>query len=462
MGAEAAVDAEAPRPTAATARTRVVILGAAGRDFHDFNLVFRDDPRFEVVAFTAAQIPNIEHRVYPPELAGALYPHGIPIEPEAELAQLIRRLRVEQVVFAYSDVSHEEVMHKASLAVAEGADFLLLGARRTMLRSRRPVISVCAVRTGCGKSPVARHVARLLGTAGLRVGIVRHPMPYGELREQAAQRFERIEDLQRAHCSLEEMEEYEPHLRAGRVVYAGVDYGRILRLAEEQADVLLWDGGNNDLPFFHSDCEIVLADPHRAGHERRFYPGEANLLRADVVVLTKVDTAPAAAVAALRTSVGAVNPRATLVEGGFPAQVDAGASIRGARVLVVEDGPTLTHGGMAYGAGVLAARRLGAAQLVDPRPYAMGSLRDAFVAFPHIGPVLPALGYGAGQIAELERTIAAIPCDVVLVATPVDLGRVIRIRQATCRLTYEYGDIGSPTLQEAIEPFLAKVRGGST
>ena len=291
MRAQEGVVAEAPWPTAAAARTRVVILGAAGRDFHDFNLVFRNDPRFEVVAFTAAQIPNIEHRVYPPELAGPLYPDGISIQPESELRALIRQLRVDRVVFAYSDLSHEEVMHRASLAVAEGADFLLLGARSTMLQSRRPVISVCAVRTGCGKSPVARHLARLLSEEGLRVVIVRHPMPYGELRNQAVQRFVHIDDLQRAQCSLEEMEEYEPHLRAGYVLYAGVDYERILLLAEEEADVLLWDGGNNDLPFFHSDCEIVLADAHRPGHERRFYPGEANLLRADVLVLSKMDTA---------------------------------------------------------------------------------------------------------------------------------------------------------------------------
>lgn len=459
MRAQEAVAAEAPWPTAAATRTRVVILGAAGRDFHDFNLVFRNDPRFEVVAFTAAQIPNIEHRVYPPELAGPLYPDGIPIQPESDLRALIRQLRIDQVVFAYSDISHEEVMHRASLAVAEGADFLLLGARSTMLQSRRPVISVCAVRTGCGKSPVARHLARLLSEEGLRVVIVRHPMPYGELRNQAVQRFVQIEDLRRAQCSLEEMEEYEPHLRAGHVVYAGVDYERILHLAEEEADVLLWDGGNNDLPFFHSDCEIVLVDPHRPGHERRFYPGEANLLRADVVVLSKVDTAKPADVEALRASVRAANPRATVVEGGLPAQVDGAECIRDARVLVVEDGPTLTHGGMAYGAGVLAAGRLGAAQLVDPRPYALGSLRGAFAAFPHIGPVLPALGYGAGQIAELERTISAVSCDVVLIATPVDLRRVIRIPQPTCRLTYEYGDLGSPTLREAIEPFLATVRG---
>jgi predicted GTPase len=437
---------------------RVVIMGAAGRDFHDFNVVFRDDPAYEVVAFTAAQIPAIAGRVYPPVLAGPRYPQGIPIVPEAELARLIETRGVDEVVFAYSDISHEAVMHQASLAIALGADFRLLGARSTMLRAARPVVSVCAVRTGCGKSPAARLIAGMLRAAGLRVAVVRHPMPYGDLATQAVQRFASMADLDAAHCTLEEREEYEPHVAAGQIVYAGVDYGRLLRLVEFESDVIVWDGGNNDLPFFVPDLELVLADPQRAGHERAYHPGEANLLRADVVVLTKLDTAAPDDVARLRASVRAANPDATIVESAMPAAVDAPERIAGARVLVVEDGPTLTHGGMAYGAGALVARRHGAAELIDPRAHAVGSLRDVFAAYPHLGPVLPAMGYGEAQIRELAATIAAAPCDLVLIASPVDLRRLIAIRQPTARVSYAFEEIGAPRLAALLGPIVEMAR----
>jgi predicted GTPase len=437
---------------------RVVIMGAAGRDFHDFNVVFRDDPAYEVVAFTAAQIPAIAGRVYPPVLAGPRYPQGIPIVPEAELARLIETRGVDEVVFAYSDISHEAVMHQASLAIALGADFRLLGARSTMLRAARPVVSVCAVRTGCGKSPAARLIAGMLRAAGLRVAVVRHPMPYGDLATQAVQRFASMADLDAAHCTLEEREEYEPHVAAGQIVYAGVDYARLLRLVEFESDVIVWDGGNNDLPFFVPDLELVLADPQRAGHERAYHPGEANLLRADVVVLTKLDTAAPDDVARLRASVRAANPDATIVESAMPAAVDAPERIAGARVLVVEDGPTLTHGGMAYGAGALVARRHGAAELIDPRAHAVGSLRDVFAAYPHLGPVLPAMGYGEAQIRELAATIAAAPCDLVLIASPVDLRRLIAIRQPTARVSYAFEEIGAPRLPALLGPIVEMAR----
>jgi predicted GTPase len=437
----------------------VLIMGAGGRDFHNFNVVFRDDPRYEVVAFTAAQIPNIKDRTYPPALAGARYPRGIPIVAEEELEALLAARRIDQVVFAYSDVSHEEVMHRAARVIAQGSDFRLLGARSTMLKARRPVVSVCAVRTGCGKSPAARRLAAILKAAGLRVAVVRHPMAYGDLAAQTAQRFETLEDLARAGCTVEEMEEYEPHVRAGNTVYAGVDYARVLELAEPAADVLLWDGGNNDLPLLAPDLEIVLVDPHRAGHERTYFPGEANLLRAQVVVIAKLDTADPAKAAALRASVRAANPGATIVESAMPATVESPERVRGARVLVIEDGPTLTHGGMRYGAGVLAAQRLGARELVDPRPFAVGSIGETFARYPHIGALLPAMGYGPAQVAELSETIARVDCDVVLIATPVDLRRVIAIRQPALRLTYELRELGTPSLEDVLRPFIAKVRG---
>ncbi len=439
----------------------MVIMGAAGRDFHNFNLVFRDNARYEVVAFTATQIPNIDGRCYPASLAGDLYPQGIPVVDEGELGALIETQRVEQVVFAYSDVSHEAVMHKASQVLAHGADFRLLGPDSTMLRSTRPVVSVCAVRTGAGKSPATRKIAALLAGEGLRVVVVRHPMPYGDLAKQAVQRFATLEDLRRARCTIEEREEYEPHIQLGRVVYAGVDYERILRQAESEADVLLWDGGNNDLPFARPDLEIVLVDPHRAGDEQRYFPGEVNLLRADIVVLTKLDTAPPDKVAMVRAAVETANPSALVVDSALPVEVEAAEQIRGRRVLVIEDGPTLTHGGMSFGAGVLAAKRFGARALMDPRRVAVGSLIETFAQYPHLGEVLPAMGYGPQQVSDLEETIRSVDCDLVMIATPVDLRRIMKIDQPTCRVTYEFADRGRPTLREALNEFILKAKGNA-
>lgn len=439
--------------------TKVLIIGAAGRDFHNFNVVFRNDPACQVVAFTAAQIPNIAGRIYPPELAGERYPKGIPIYAESELESLIETHQVDQVVFAYSDVSHEEVMHKASRALAAGADFCFLGPRSTMLRSRKPVISICAVRTGAGKSPVARRIAAVLRAQGLRVAVVRHPMPYGDLAKQAVQRFATLDDLQQTHCTIEEREEYEPHISQGDVVFAGVDYQRILDRAESEADVILWDGGNNDLSFFESDLEIVLVDPHRAGHERTYFPGEVNLLRADVIIITKMDTAERDKIEELRKTIRSVNPTATILDSTMPVTVDDPLSVRGKRVLVIEDGPTVTHGGMAYGAGVLAAKKYGAAALVDPRPEAVGSLCETFRVNPHLDCLLPAMGYGAEQIHDLEQTVNRVDCDLVLIATPVDLRRLISIRQPSCRVRYEFEEIGSK-LGGILTTLLAKVEPG--
>ena len=435
---------------------RVIILGAAGRDFHDFNVVFRGSEEHEVVAFTAAQIPNIEGRVYPAALAGPRYPSGIPIEPEAELERLIEERKIDEVVFAYSDLSHVEVMHLASRVVAAGADFRLLGPKATMLRARVPVVSVCAVRTGAGKSPTSRAVARMLSERGLRVVVVRHPMPYGDLAAQAVQRYATLDDLSRQHCTIEEMEEYEPHLRRGTVVYAGVDYERILRAAEAEADVILWDGGNDDLPFFLPDLEIVLVDPHRAGDERSHFPGEANLLRADVIVIGKIDSAPQGSVDALRESVEKANPSARVVLARMPVTVDRPELISGKRVLVIEDGPTLTHGGMAFGAGTIAAKRLGAT-LVDPRPAAVGDLRGVFERYPRLTSVLPAMGYGDAEVRDLAQTIANVACDAVVVATPVDLRRLMTIAQPTCRVTYELEPAGAE-LEQALEAIAARAR----
>lgn len=435
-----------------TARTKVLILGAAGRDFHDFNLVYRDDPGSEVVAFTATQIPNIDGRCYPPSLAGPLYPEGIPIASEAELEGLIDAHGIDEVVFSYSDVPHATVMHLAARAQARGASFRLLGPRRTLLRSNRPVISVCAVRTGVGKSPTTRHVAAILRSRGRKVAVVRHPMPYGDLAAQAVQRFAVLEDLARHHCTIEEMEEYEPHLRQGHVVFAGVDYQRILLAAEAEADVIVWDGGNNDLPFYQSDLEIVLVDPHRPGDESRFWPGETNLRRADVIVLSKVGTADPAMVTQVRAAARAANPRATLVEADLAIEVDRPELLAGARALVIEDGPTTTHGGMPYGAGLVAARRHGATP-VDPRPYAVGTLADTFARHPHLEAVLPAMGYGEHQVRELEATIGACDADVVVIATPVDLRRLLSIRQPTVRVSYTFADRGAPTLAEQLDRF---------
>lgn len=441
-------------------RTKVLILGAAGRDFHNFNVVFRGNPGYEVVAFTAAQIPNIEGRKYPPELAGGLYPEGIPIYPEAELSSLIEAHHINQVVFSYSDVAHEHVMHAASKAIAKGADFRLLGARSTMLPSSKPVISVCAVRTGCGKSPAARKIAHILRSEGFRVGVIRHPMPYGDLSKQVAQRFGRIEDLGKGDCTIEEMEEYEPHIRTGNVVYAGIDYEKILRLAEAEADIVLWDGGNNDIPFFVPNLEIVMLDPHRAGHELGYFPGEVNFLRADVFIINKLDTANTDGIEIVRRNIHKFNPKAVVNDAAMPVSVDEPSKIRGKRVLVVEDGPTLTHGGMSFGAGVLASRKFGAKELVNPRPYAVGSIKRTFDAYPHVADLLPAMGYGQEQMSELEETIQKADCDLVVIATPVDLSRIVKIRQPTCRVTYELEEIGRPTLREVLENFIARVRHG--
>lgn len=429
-------------------------MGAAGRDFHNFNVVFRKDPAYDVVAFTAAQIPNIADRRYPAELAGPLYPDGIPIYSEARLESLIENHRVDQVVFSYSDVSHTDLMHKASRAIARGPDFRLLGARSTMIPSGATVVSVCAVRTGCGKSAVSRKVAAVLKAEGLRVAVIRHPMPYGDLRKQAVQRFSTMGDLDRAECTIEEREEYEPHLLQGNTVFAGVDYEKIVRSAEQEADVLVWDGGNNDLPFIRPDLEIVVLDPHRAGHERSFYPGEANFLRAHVLVVNKVDSAGVAATNLVRRNIELFNPEAIVIQSAMPLTVTDPSLIRGKRVLIVEDGPTLTHGGMAFGAGTLAARQFGAREIVDPRPFAVGSIAQTFAAFPHLGAVLPAMGYGADQMKELEETIRRVDCDVVLVATPIDLNRLLALSRPACRVTYDVEEVGHPTLHEILERFL--------
>jgi predicted GTPase len=415
---------------------RVLILGAAGRDFHNFNMCYRDHLEYMVVGFTAAQIPNIGGRRYPPELAGPRYPDGIPIYEEEALAELIRTLDVQQVVFAYSDVSHEHVMHLGSVALAGGADFILLGPRRTMLTATKPVITVCAVRTGAGKSPAARRVVAILQEAGRRVVVVRHPMPYGDLATQVCQRFASWGDLDRCRCTIEEREEYEPHLAQGTVVYAGVDYDRILRAAEREADVIVWDGGNNDLPFFVPDLHLVVVDPHRPGDERRYHPGETNLRMADIVIISKVDTASKDAVRAVRGSVADANPAALVIEADLAISVSDEHLVAGRSVLVVEDGPTLTHGGMAYGAGTLAARRLGATP-VDPRAWARPSIGEVYRRYPHLGAVLPAMGYGPQQLLDLGATIAAVPCDAVVCATPIDLQRLIPIARAVARVTYE-------------------------
>jgi predicted GTPase len=428
---------------------RVIIMGAAGRDFHNFNTYYRHNPAYCVVAFTAAQIPNIESRRYPPELAGPLYPDGIPIYPEEDLAKLVAKFDVNEVVFAYSDVPHQEVMHKASMVLAAGADFRLMGPHETQVTSIRPVVSVCAVRTGAGKSPATRRVAAALQDLGYRVAVVRHPMPYGDLKSEAVQRFATPEDLDRQQCTIEEREEYEPHITRNIVVYAGVDYDRILREAEREADIILWDGGNNDFSFYRTDLLIVIADPHRAGHELAYHPGETNFRMADVIVINKVDTARPEGVELIRNNIYAVNPRAVIIEAASPITVEDARALRGRRVLVVEDGPTLTHGEMAYGAGYLAARKYGA-EIVDPRPYAVGSIAAIYSKYKTTGPVLPAMGYSPQQVHELEATIRATPCDVVLVATPIDLRRVVRIDQPSQRVRYELLEIGSPSLADVL------------
>lgn len=431
-----------------------IILGAAGRDFHNFNVFFRGNPAYHVVAFTAAQIPNIADRRYPAALAGPEYPFGIPIQPESELDRLITDLRADVAVFSYSDVSHEHVMHIASRALAAGADFLLLGPRHTMLKARVPVIAVCAARTGAGKSQTTRRVAALLVQRGLRPVVVRHPMPYGDLAREAVQRFARSADLDYHRVTIEEREEYEPLLRAGRVVYAGVDYERILREAEHEADVLVWDGGNNDMPFFVPDLLITVVDPHRADHAAHYHPGEAVVRMADVIVVNKVDTATPDEIATVRRVVRELNRSATVIEAASPISVEDGAQLRDKRVLVVEDGPTVTHGGMPYGAGWVAARRYDAAQIVDPRPYAVGSIRETYAAYPGTGPVLPAMGYGEEQVRELAETIRATPADMVVIGTPVDLAQLVRLDKPSVRVRYELEELGKPNLASVLEPFL--------
>jgi predicted GTPase len=433
---------------------KILILGAAGRDFHNFNVVFRGDPEYNVVAFTANQIPGIANRRYPTELAGPLYPAGIPIFEEKDLERLVKEHDIDAAVFSYSDISYPNLMHLASRVVASGADFWLLSSSRTQLKSSVPVISICAVRTGCGKSPVGRLIASELRREGQRVVVVRHPMPYGDLAAQAVQRFAVMEDLDRHQCTIEEREEYEPHLREGTIVYAGVDYGRILRQAEKEADVVLWDGGNNDTPFYESDLQVVVADPHRPGHELAYYPGEVNLRRADVVVINKVDTASPENVETVRKNIRASNPQARVVETACRVTISEPALVKGRRVLVVEDGPTLTHGEMPYGAGVVAARQCGAAELVDPRPYAVGSIRSTYEHYTHLTSLLPAMGYSAIQRHELEETINRVPCDLVLVATPIDLGHLVKLNKPSLRVTYEVEDVTHPGLTEVLSKFI--------
>jgi predicted GTPase len=437
-------------------RMRVLIMGAAGRDFHNFNVFFRDNPEYEVVAFTATQIPDIEGRTYPAALAGKQYPAGIPILPESELLALIKKHSVDQVIFAYSDVPHEYVMHKASMVLAAGADFRLMGEKTTQLKSVKPVVSICAVRTGAGKSQTSRRVAMVLRDMGVRVAAIRHPMPYGNLVRQEVERFETYDDLDEYECTIEEREEYEPHIDIGVIVYAGVDYGKILRRAEQEVDIVLWDGGNNDFSFYVSDLKIVVADPHRPGHESMYHPGEMNVRGADVIVINKVDTAEPQAVAAVRENIRRLNPAATVIEAASPLSVDHPDEIRGKRVLVIEDGPTLTHGEMAYGAGFVAARRFGAAEIVDPRPFAVQSIAETFRKFPKTGPILPAMGYGEAQMRDLEQTIDRSDVDLVIVGTPIDLTRVMKINKPYKRVRYELQEMGKPTLEDILKKKFGK------
>lgn len=436
--------------------TKVIIMGAAGRDFHNFNVYFRNNDAYEVVAFTATQIPGIAERGYPPELAGANYPNGIPIYPEEELPNLIKQHDVDEVVFAYSDVPHEYVMHKASMVLANGADFRLMGPKTTMLEAKVPLVSVCAVRTGSGKSQTSRQIAKILKNKGLRVVAIRHPMPYGDLTKQVWQRFATYEDLDKHECTIEEREEYEPHIDNGIIVYAGVDYEKILREAEKEADVIVWDGGNNDLSFYKSDLYIVVADPHRAGNELTYYPGETNLRMANVVIINKVDTADPKNVEKVKENIEKVNPKARVLEAASPVTVDKPELIKGNRVLVIEDGPTLTHGNMPYGAGAVIAKKLGAREMVDPRPYAVGSIKETYEKYTHLGAILPAIGYGDKQIAELKATIDRTPCDAVVIGTPIDLRRVMTIDKPTVRAKYELKVLGPVTLEEILEEFLQR------
>ncbi len=443
------------------ARRRVIIIGAAGRDFHNFNTFFRDNEQYEVMAFTAAQIPDIDGRMYPPELSGSLYPDGIPIYAEVDLPRLIREMKITDCVFSYSDVPYQKVMATSAIVNASGASFWLLGPDDTMIKSTKPVIAVGAVRTGCGKSQTSRRVIEILMNKGLKVVAIRHPMPYGDLAAQKVQRFARLEDLEKHHCTIEEMEEYEPHIVRGNVIYAGVDYEAILRAAEHDpdgCDVILWDGGNNDFPFYRPDLTITVTDPHRAGHERSYYPGEVTLRMADVVVINKMDTARPEDIELVRKNIRELVPGARVIDAASPIRVDNPEVIRGKRVLVVEDGPTLTHGGMKLGAGMVAARKYGAAETVDPRPFLAGKLQQTFETYPGIGTLLPAMGYGDEQLHDLEKTIENTNCDAVVIGTPIDLNRIIKINKPNTRVYYDLQEIGDPTLKNILDEFVEKVK----
>ena len=428
-------------------------MGAAGRDFHNFNTYYRDNDLYQVVAFTATQIPNIEGRLYPPELAGDLYPKGIPIHDESELVNLIQTHHINEVVFSYSDIRHTDVMHLGSMVNAAGADFKMMGISRTAIKSTKPVIGICAVRTGCGKSQTTRKISEIFKSAGMKVAVIRHPMPYGDLSAQAVQRFSSLDDLEKHDCTIEEMEEYEPHINRGTIVYAGVDYEAIVREAEQVADVILWDGGNNDMPFYQTDLLFVVVDPHRSGHETQYYPGETNLRMADVVIINKIKPANPENVEELRTSIAQINPKAKVVDAASPVTVDDPGIITGKRVLVVEDGPTLTHGEMKYGAGVVAANQCGALELVDPRPFAQGSIARTFDHYPDIGMVLPAMGYGNDQVRDLETTINNTDCDAVVIGTPIDLRRIVNIKHPSTRVTYELDELGDNKLDKILSKF---------
>jgi predicted GTPase len=435
-------------------RIKVIILGAAGRDFHNFNCVYRGNEAYEVVAFTATQIPDIDGRKYPAELAGDLYPNGIPIEDESNVIELIKKYEADMCVMSYSDRSYEQVMSLGSICNAAGADFAMLGERHTQIKSTKPVISVGAVRTGCGKSQTSRRICEILRAAGKKVVAIRHPMPYGDLVAQKVQRFAEIGDLEKHKCTIEEMEEYEPHIVAGGVIYAGVDYEAILREAEKEADIILWDGGNNDTNFYKSDCHIVVADPHRPGHENTYFPSETNVRLADAVIINKVVEAEFENIEAVRENIRAINPDCMIIDGASPLTIEGDVDLVGKKVLVVEDGPTLTHGDMAYGAGVVAAMRMGAEELVDPRPWATGKLAETFAIYPDIGTLLPAMGYGDEQKADLEKTINAVDCDAVVIGTPIDLTRIVKIDKPTVRVKYELQEIGEPNLEQLLAKFL--------
>jgi predicted GTPase len=437
---------------------KIIIMGAAGRDFHNFNVYFRNNRNYIVVGFTAAQIPGIQHRVYPPELAGENYPSGIPIYPEEELPKLIEESKIDEVFFAYSDISNQDVMHKASVVLSCGADFSLLGLESTMLKAKVPVISVCAVRTGAGKSQTSRQIAKILKEKGQRVVVVRHPMPYGALKRQIVQRFASRQDLDESKCTIEEREEYEPHIDAGSVVYAGADYERILREAEKEADIIVWDGGNNDTPFFKPNLHIVVADPHRAGDELTYYPSEINLRMADFVIINKVDTADRAKVKQVKANVKLVNPNALVLDAASPLTVDGPELVKNKRVLVIEDGPTVTHGNMPFGAATIAAEKYGAKEIVDPRPHAVGSIKETYEQYPHLGKVLPAVGYSEKQIADLKATTDATPCDVIIVGTPIDLGRIIRLNKPVIRVRYELQVLEPISLEEIVDNFLKGIK----